>query len=81
MIVFIVFFLIIDEQLFLFTLGDAFRDTDGACGADEAAQVAAYALVAHDVGLAVVTEGDSLVAAIHTGDVASAATDAILIIK
>ena len=81
MIVFIVFFLIIDEQLFLFAFGDALGDADGAGGADEAAQVTAHALGAHKVGLAVIAEGDSLVAAIHTGDVASAAADAILIIK
>ena len=78
MIVFIVFFLIIDEQLFLFALGDAFRDTDGASGADEAAQVTAHALGAHEVGLSVIAEGDGLVAAIHAGDVASAAADALV---
>ncbi len=67
--------------LFPFALGDAFRDADGAGGADEAAQVAAHALGAHEVRLAVIAEGDGLVAAVHTGDVAPAAADAILIIK
>ena len=61
--------------------GDAFRDTDGASGADEAAQVAAHALGAHEVGLTVIAEGDGLVAAVHTGDVTSATTNTILMIK
>ena len=67
--------------LFVFAFGDAFGDADGAGGAHEAAQVAADALAAHEVGLAVVAEGDGLVAAIHAGDVASAAADALLAIE
>ena len=70
-----------DESLFVFAFGDAFGDADGAGGAHEAAQVATDALAAHEVGLAVVAEGDGLVAAVHTGDVASAATNTILMIK
>ena len=62
----------------LFAFGDALGDADGAGGADEAAQVTAHALGAHKVGLAVFAEGDGLVAAIHAGDVASAAADALV---
>ena len=62
---------------FLHALGNA----DGTCGADETAEVAADALAAHEVGFAVVAEGDGLVAAIHAGDVAPAAADAILAVE
>ena len=67
--------------LFVFALGDALRDADGAGGADEAAQVAADALGAHEVGLAVVAEGDGLVTTVHAGNVAPAAADALLAVK
>ena len=38
----------------------------------------AHALGAHEVGLTVIAEGDGLVAAIHAGDVTSAAADALV---
>ena len=69
------------DVLFLGVLGDALGDADGGGGADEAAQVAADALASHEVGLAVVAEGDGLVSAIHAGDVAPAAADAILAVE
>ena len=65
-------------QLFRFTFGNALRDADGAGGADEAAQVTAHALGAHEVRLAVVAEGDGLVTAVHAGNVAPAAANALL---
>ena len=40
--------------------------------------MAAHALAAHEVGLAVVAEGDGLVAAVHAGDIAPAAADALV---
>ena len=43
--------------------------------------MAAHALGAHEVGLAVVAEGDGLVAAVHTGDVAPAAADALVAVE
>ena len=67
--------------LFRFTFGDALRDADGAGGADEAAQVTAHALGAHEVRLAVVAEGDGLVTAVHAGDVAPAAANALLAVE
>ena len=71
----------IDVKRFVFAFGDAFRDADGTSGADEAAQVATHALVAHEVRLAVVAEGDGLMAAVHTGNIASATADAALTIE
>ena len=65
-------------SLFRFALGDAFRDADSTGGADEAAQVAAHTLGAHEMGLAVIAEGYSLVSTVHTGDIASAAADALV---
>ena len=51
---------------------DAFADADGTGGADEAAEVAADALVSDDTGLTGLrVEGDGLVAAVHAGDVAA----------
>ena len=41
----------------------------------------AYALAAHKVWLAVLTECDGLMAAVHAGNVASAAADARLIVE
>ena len=68
-------------SLFPFAFGDSLGDTDGAGGADEAAQVAADALTAHEVGRAVVAKGDCLVSAVHAGDVAPATADAILCVE
>ena len=69
------------EPLFVFAFGNALRDANGAGGAHEAAQVAAHTLSAHEMGLAVVAEGDGLMSAVHTGNVAPAAADAILAVK
>ena len=69
-------------QLVLVLLRDAFREADGTSGADEAAEVAAYALCAHDAGLAGSgVEDDGLVAAVHAGGVATAATNALVAIN
>ena len=43
--------------------------------------MAADALGAHEVGLAVVAEGDGLVASVHAGDVAPAAADALVAVE
>ena len=43
--------------------------------------MAADALVAHEVRLAVVAEGDGLMAAIHAGDIAPTAADALLAVE
>ena len=65
-------------SLFCHALGDAFGNADGSRGTDKAAEVTPDALVAHDVGFAVVIEGDGLMAAIHAGDVAPATADALV---
>ena len=58
---------------------DAFGDADGTGGADEAAEVAADALVSDDTGLTGLrVEGDGLVPAVHAGDVAASAADALV---
>ncbi len=67
--------------LFVFAFGDTLGDADGAGGAYEAAQVAADALATHEMGFPIVTEGDGLVAAVHTGNIAPATTDAILSVE
>ena len=57
----------VSSLLALRFLGDAFREADGTGGADEAAEVAPYALRAHDAGLTGVgVEGDGLMTAIIT---------------
>ena len=43
--------------------------------------MAAYALGAHEMGLAVVAEGDGLVTAVHAGNVAPAAADTFLTVE
>ena len=65
-------------SLFRFALGDAFRDADSTGGADEAAQVAAHTLGAHEMGLAVIAEGDGLVSTVHTRNIAPATADAFV---
>ena len=69
------------NRLFLGAFGDALGNADGTGGAHEAAQVATDALAAHEVRLAVVAEGDGLVAAVHAGHIAPAATNALLAVK
>lgn len=41
----------------------------------------AHTLVAHEMGLAVLAEGDGLMAAVHAGNVAPAAADALLSVE
>ena len=69
------------EPSLFYPFGDALGDGDGAGGADEAAQVAADALAAHEVRLAVVAEGDGLVSAVHAGNITPAAADAFLAVE
>ena len=69
------------EPLFVFAFGNALGNADGTGGADETAQVTADALATHEVGLTVVAKGDGLVATVHTGNVASAAADALLAVE
>ena len=60
---------------------DAFCQTDGRRGAYEAAEMATYALRADDSGLACFrVEGDSLVTAILTRNVAASASDAAFVV-
>ena len=55
------------KQLYYCFLGNALGEADGAGGADEAAEVAAYAFGADDAGLTGVgIEIDGLMASIHT---------------
>ena len=69
-------------QLVLVFLRDALREADGSGGADEATEMATYALRAHDARLAGGgVEDDGLVAAVLTGGVAAAAADALVAVN
>ena len=59
--------------------GDALGEADGAGGADEAAEVAAYAFGADDTGLTGVgIEIDGLMASIHARHIATATTHTLI---
>lgn len=62
---------------FLYTFGKA----DSAGGADEAAKMASDTFGAEDARLAVRIKTDCLVAAVHTRDIASPATDTLLAVN
>lgn len=62
---------------FLYTFGKA----DSAGGADEAAKMASDTFGAEDARLAVRIKTDCLVAAVHTRDITSPATDTLLAVN
>ena len=74
--------LLIEIFIYLLFLLDSLGNADGARGADQAAEVTADTLGDNDAGLTVgCVEDDGLMAAVHTRDVATSATDAPLAVN
>ena len=71
-----------ESQFCLLFFCNPFRHTDGTCGTDKSAEMAAYATLSVEMRLTQVgIEDDGLMTAVLAGGVATTATDALLTVE